>query len=161
MTEIASFLLKPFKNINKYSVQEEKYCLLFSNISFLARDIQVFKICKFNSQVMMSYTQPNFDQIWWRSRVLAVLLYGCKTWQMIKSGKTKLRVFLQKCLRRILKIYWPMKVTNKEIRFKMNMEEITQRLKHRRWKLIRHVLKKSVNKNTRIALTWTPEGRHT
>ena len=52
-----------------------------------------------------------------------------------------------------------MKVTNKEIRFKTNMEEITQEIKHRRWKLIGHVLKKSVNENTRIALTWTPEGR--
>ena len=39
------------------------------------------------------------------------------------------------------------------------MEEITQQIKRRRWKLIEHVLRKSVNENTRIALTWTPEGR--
>jgi len=54
-----------------------------------------------------------------------------------------------------------MKVTNEEIqvRFKMNMEEITQQVKHRQWKLIGHVLRKSINENTRIALTWTPEGR--
>ena len=78
---------------------------------------------------------------------------------MIKSDKTKLNVFLHKCLQRILKIYWPMKVTNEEVRFKTNMEEITQQIKRRRWKLIGHVLRKSVNENTRIALTWTPEGR--
>ena len=78
---------------------------------------------------------------------------------MIKSDKTKLDVFLHKCLRRILKIYWPMKVTNEEVRFKTNMEEITQQIKRRRWKLIWHVLRKSANENTRIALTWTPEGR--
>ena len=64
-----------------------------------------------------------------------------------------------KCLRRILKIYWPMKVTNEEIRFKTNMEEITHQIKRRRWKLIGHVLRKNMNENTRIALTWTPEGR--
>ena len=29
----------------------------------------------------------------------------------------------------------------------------------RRWKLIGHVLRKSVNENMRIALRWTPEGR--
>ena len=52
-----------------------------------------------------------------------------------------------------------MKVTNEEIRFKTNMEEITQQIKRRRWKLIGHVLRKSINENTRIALTWTPEGR--
>ena len=39
------------------------------------------------------------------------------------------------------------------------MEEITQQIKRRRWRLIGHVLRKSVNENTRIALTWTPEGR--
>ena len=52
-----------------------------------------------------------------------------------------------------------MKVTNEEVRFKTNMEEITQQIKRRCWKLIGHVLRKSVNENTRIALTWTPEGR--
>ena len=78
---------------------------------------------------------------------------------MINSHKTKLNVFLHKCQRRILKIYWSMKVTNEEITFKKNMEEITQQIKHRHWKLIGHVLRKSVNENTRMALTWTPEGR--
>ena len=76
---------------------------------------------------------------------------------MIKSEETKLNVFLHKCLRRILKIYWAIKVTNEEIRFKTNMEEITQQIKRRHRKLIGHVLRKSVNENTRIALTWTPE----
>ena len=94
-----------------------------------------------------------------RSSVLTVLLYGCETWRMIKSDETRLNVFLHKCLRRILKIYWPMKVTNEEIRSRTNMEEITQQIKRRRWKLIGHVLRKSATDNTRIALTWTPEGR--
>ena len=39
------------------------------------------------------------------------------------------------------------------------MEEIAQQIKRRRRKLIGHVLRKSVNENTRIALTRTPEGR--
>ena len=89
-----------------------------------------------------------------RSSVLAVL-YGCETWRVIKSDEIKLNVFLHKCLRRILKICWPMKVTNEEERFKTNMEEITKEIKRTRWKLIWHVLRKSVNENTRIALTWT------
>ena len=52
-----------------------------------------------------------------------------------------------------------MKVASEEIRFKTNMEEITHKIKRRRWKLIGHVPRKSVNENARIALTWTPEGR--
>ena len=75
---------------------------------------------------------------------------------MIKSDETKLNVLLHKCLRRILKIYWPKKVTNEDIRFKTNMEEITQQIQHRRWKLIGHVLRKSINEHMR-----TPEGRRT
>ena len=78
---------------------------------------------------------------------------------MIKRDETKLNVFLHKSLWRILKIHWPMKVTNEEIRFKTNMEEITQQIQRRRWKMIGHVLTKSVNETTRISLTWTPEGR--
>ena len=37
-----------WKNFRCYSdeIQEEECCLLFSNISFRSRDIQVFKICK-------------------------------------------------------------------------------------------------------------------
>ena len=67
---------------------------------------------------------------------------------MIKSDETRLNVSLHKCLRRILKIYWPMKVTNKEIRFKTNMEEVTQQIKRRSWKLIGHVLRKSANEDS-------------
>ena len=62
-----------------------------------------------------------------RSSVLAVLLYGCKTWRMIKNDKTKLNIFLHECLQRILKIYWPMKMTDEEIRFKTNMKRALNR----------------------------------
>jgi len=78
---------------------------------------------------------------------------------MIKSDEIELDAFLHKCLRRILEIYWPTKVTSEEIRFKTNVEKITQQITHRHWTLIGHVLKKSTNENTRIALPWTPEGR--
>ena len=50
---------------------------------------------------------------------------------------------------------WSMKVSNEEVRFKTNVEEITQQIKRRRWKLIGHVLWKSVNEITGITLTWT------
>ena len=40
-----------------------KKCLLFWNISSFQRYSSFFKICKLAKTVMMSYTQPNFDQI--------------------------------------------------------------------------------------------------
>ena len=50
-----------------------------------------------------------------KSNVIAVLLYGCETWRMTKRDEAKLDTFLHKCLRRLLKIYWPMKVSNEEV----------------------------------------------
>ena len=94
-----------------------------------------------------------------KSSGLAVLLYGCETLRMIKSDENKFTFFLHKCLRRILKNYWPMKVSNEEIRSRTNMEEITQQIKRRRWKLIGHVLRNSASENTKIVLTLTSEGR--
>ena len=50
-----------------------------------------------------------------QSNVVAVLLYRCETWHMTKRDAAKLDVFLHKSLRRIMKIYWPMKTSNEEI----------------------------------------------
>ena len=46
------------------------------------------------------------------SNVLTVLLYGSETWRMTKRDEDKLDSFQHKCLQKILKIQWPMKVTN-------------------------------------------------
>jgi len=56
-----------------------------------------------------------------KSNVVAVLLYGCETWRMTKLDATKLDVFLHKSLRRIMKIYWPMKTSNEEIRNRIGL----------------------------------------
>ena len=43
------------------------------------------------------------------SNVLTVLLYGSETWRMTERDEDKLDSFQHKCLRKILKIHWPMK----------------------------------------------------
>ena len=48
--------------------------------------------------------------------VIAVLLYGCETWRMTKRDEAKLDTFLHKCLQRNLRIYWPMKRSNEDVR---------------------------------------------
>jgi len=45
------------------------------------------------------------------SNVIAVLLYGCEKWRMTKVDEKKLDTFLHKSLRRILKIYWQMRIS--------------------------------------------------
>jgi len=45
----------------------------------------------------------------------AVLLYGCGTWKNSKCITTKLQVFINKCLRKILRIFWPDQIKNEEL----------------------------------------------
>ena len=44
------------------------------------------------------------------TNVIAVILYGCETWRMTKNNAIQLGAFLHKNLRRLMKIYWPMKI---------------------------------------------------
>jgi hypothetical protein len=49
------------------------------------------------------------------TNVKAVLLYGCETRKNSKSITAKLQVFINKCVRKILRIFWPDQITNKEL----------------------------------------------
>ena len=93
-----------------------------------------------------------------KANVISVLLlYEC--WQMTKTDEKKLDVFLHKSLRRILKIYWPMRITNEEIRARAGMETISKQVARRRWTLLGHVLRMDHHSHPRIALTCVPEGK--
>ena len=94
-----------------------------------------------------------------KSNVIAVLLYGCETWRMTKNDATKLDVFLHKNLRRLMKIYWPMKVPNEEIRKRATISFISEQIFRRRWRFIGHVLRMDANQHPKTALTWAPEGK--
>ena len=95
------------------------------------------------------------------SNVIAVLLYGWETWRMTKRDEVKLDTFLHKCLRRLLKIYWPMKVSNDEVRRRARTCTISEQIRRRRWRWIGHVLRMNNQSNPRIALTWAPERKRT
>ncbi|CAH8865513.1 unnamed protein product [Trichobilharzia szidati] len=45
----------------------------------------------------------------------SVLLYGSETWRVIKSISNKLQTFINSCLRSILKIRWPEKISNRDL----------------------------------------------
>ena len=80
---------------------------------------------------------------------------------MTKRDEVKLDTFLHKCLRRLLKIYWPMKVSNEEVRRRARTCTISEQIRRRRWRWIGHVLRMNNQQNPRIALTWAPEGKRT
>ena len=80
---------------------------------------------------------------------------------MTKRDEVKLDTFLHKCLRRLLKIYWPMKVSNEEVRRRARTCTISEQIRRRRWHWIGHVLRMNNQHNPRIALAWAPEGKRT
>ena len=57
-----------------------------------------------------------------RSNVKSVLLYGSETWKVAKTIISKLQVFVNRCLRRILNIHWPEVISNEEL-FTFYLEE--------------------------------------
>ena len=50
-----------------------------------------------------------------KSNVISTLLYGSESWKVTKTISSKLDVFQNRCLRRILQIYWPNTITNEEL----------------------------------------------
>ena len=95
----------------------------------------------------------------YKSIVRPGLLYGCETWKIIKSDERKLDSFQFKCLKRIMRIFWPNIVSIDELNKLTQNNRISKEVKKRRWKWIGHVLRKPRNHHCMIALTWHPDGR--
>ena len=92
------------------------------------------------------------------SNVKSVLLYGSETWRTTKASNTKLQVFINRCLRTILKLYWADKTTNEELWRRTEQRPIEQELRQRKWGWLGHTLRRSRESITRQALTWNPQG---
>jgi len=85
----------------------------------------------------------------------AFLLYGWETWRM-----TKLDLFLHKSLNRLMKIYWPVKISNDEIRNRASISTISTislQIHQRRWRFISCILGMNANQHPTTAITWAPE----
>ena len=95
------------------------------------------------------------------SNVKSVLLYGSETWRTTKALSKKVQVFINKCLRRILGIKWQDKISNEEILARTEQTPVDVVIKNRKWRWIRHTLRKNRSCIAKQALKWTPQGtRH-
>ncbi|KAL9981919.1 hypothetical protein ACROYT_G010683 [Oculina patagonica] len=65
--------------------------------------------------------------------------------------------FHTSCLRKICRIYWPQKITNKELYQRTGQRDIAMVIKQRRWRWLGHVIRKGRDSITRTALRWTPD----
>ena len=87
------------------------------------------------------------------------LLYGCETWKTTQSLNNKLQVFINSRLQYILKVWWPNKISNKELWEKTKQEEISTTIKRRKWSWIGHTLRKDPTNTTKQALDYNPQGK--
>ena len=79
----------------------------------------------------------------------------------MKSTKniiTRLQIFINKCLRKILGIFWPKTISNLDLWKKAEQREVEVEIKQRKWKWIGHTLRKTPEDITRVALEWNPQG---
>ena len=67
--------------------------------------------------------------------------------------------FEGRCLRRILRIRWEQRVTNKEISRRTGINNIVKDVTQRRWRWFGHVLRMNKNRHPSAALRWTPPGK--
>ena len=75
---------------------------------------------------------------------------------MTAADEHKLDVFVHTCLRRVLKIYWPTRMSNEEVRRIAGVQKVSTQIRTRRWKYIGHMLRLDGDDNQRVALRWTP-----
>ncbi|KAL9967989.1 hypothetical protein ACROYT_G026312 [Oculina patagonica] len=63
------------------------------------------------------------------------------------------------CLRRIKRIFWPNKISNKDLLSSSNLEPVSIVVQKRRWRWLGHVLRMRADSVPRVALRWTPQGK--
>ena len=83
---------------------------------------------------------------------------GVKHGKQAKLLKKKLQVFINRCLRKILKIIWPEIISNKEFWEKSGQKQIKFEIKERKWYWIGHTLRKENGSIKMTALDWNPQG---
>ncbi|XP_048759391.2 uncharacterized protein LOC125668988 [Ostrea edulis] len=93
------------------------------------------------------------------SNVKSVLLYGSECWRIIQSDIQRIEAFHNSCLRKIHRIYWPNKITNKNLFNISKCSSISTQIKQRRFRWLGHLLRMPSEKIPKTALHWTPPGK--
>ena len=92
------------------------------------------------------------------TNVIATFLYGSETWKVTQALSNKLQSFINKCLRKILRIHRPEKISNKELWSRTRQEHIPTVIARRKWAWIGHTLRKPVTDTTKQALKMESAG---
>ena len=92
------------------------------------------------------------------TNVKSVLLYGAVTWR-IKTTMIRIQTFVNHYLRRILRIHWMDRVSNKDLWDRTHQAQIYIEILKRRWGWLGHTLRKPSTNITRQVPMWNPHGK--
>jgi len=84
--------------------------------------------------------------------VKSVLLYGCETWFVTKEIQRKIQTFVKRCLRCILRIWWPNIISNKDLWKVTGQADIIVEIRKRKFRWIGHTLRKEDGEMPKAAL---------
>ncbi|VDO89007.1 unnamed protein product, partial [Schistosoma margrebowiei] len=93
------------------------------------------------------------------TNVKTVLLYGAETWRTTKAIIQKIQVFINSCLRKLLRIRLPDTISSNLLLEKTNQIAVEEEIRKKCWKWIGHTLKRARSCVTRQALTCDREGQ--
>ena len=102
-------------------------------------------------------TQPKLRIF--KTNVKAFLLYSCETWKTSKCVTAKLQVFINKCLRKILRIAWPVQITIEELWKRTKQPRIDLEIRKRKWGWLGQTVRKPSDDMARQALEWNHQGK--
>jgi hypothetical protein len=90
--------------------------------------------------------------------VKSVPLYGCETWLVTNEIQRKIQTFVKRCLRHILRTWWPIIISNKDLWKITGQEDIHLEIRRRKFRWIGHTLRKEDGEIPKAALLWDPQG---
>ena len=70
----------------------------------------------------------------------------------------KIQTFVDRCLRYILRIWWPNIIYNKDLWKATGVEDINLEIRNRKFRWIGHTLRKVDGEIPKAALHWNPQG---
>jgi hypothetical protein len=93
------------------------------------------------------------------TNVKSVLLYGAEMWRTTVLTTRRIQTFINNCLRQILWIWWPDKISNVNLWQLTGQKSAKAEIQQRRWRWLGHTLRKPATNITRQALRWNPQGK--
>ena len=93
------------------------------------------------------------------SCVFSIALYSCETWTLKKDDCNKILAFEMYCYRRILRISWIQKVTNVEVRRRLEIrEDLLQKVMKRKLGLFGHICRMGNERKIKSVMLGSMDG---